>query len=208
MSIVVDLSSVNRYDKSNYELALDNLLLLRLIESVQPITDMLKLEKLVFLVQKDQQRRSEKGFSLLFYRWKAGPYSRDLYDLVDTLVADGFLTRDPITLSNKGQGLLKAYYQHVKKSEPIIKHMDAVLERYSHYSPGVLRDLVYDMDIIPTGEQTPINIRTARPRKRLLVKLAIEECETKLPMTDIEANTFLVESNPNLMASLDKGKKH
>ena len=208
MSTVLDFSSVNIYDKNNYELATDNLLLLRLLDMAESVDDMLKLEKLVFLVEKDQQRRQEKGFNFLFYRWKAGPYSRDLYDLVDMLVADGFLTRDPIRLTDKGRELIKAYHQHVRKTEPIVKHLNTVLERYSHYSPTALKDLVYEMDIVPTGEQTPINIRMARPRKRLLMKIPDEECESRRPMTDIEAATFLVESNPNLMASLHKAGEH
>lgn len=208
MSIIVDFSRVGKYDKSNYEVAADNLLLLRLIETVESVVDMLKLEKLVFLVEKDQQRRQEKGFNFLFYRWKAGPYSRDLYDLVDTLIADGFLARAPLRLTEKGHELIRAYYRCVKKTEPIVQHMNTVLERYSHYSPAILRDLVYEMDIVPTGESTPINIRMARPKKRLLMKLPDEQCRSRLPMSDVEAATFLVESNPNLMASLRRGKKY
>jgi uncharacterized protein YwgA len=207
VSIVLDLSSVNKYDKDNYESAVDSLLLLRLVDAVEPVDDMLKLEKLVFLVEKDQQRRQEKGFNFLFYRWKAGPYSRDLYDLVDRLVAEGFLIHDPIRLTKEGRELIRAYQRHVRKTEPIIKHMNSVLERYSHYSPAALRDLVYEMDIVPTGERTPINVRMARPGKRLLMKLPNEECKSRLPMTDVDAATFLVESDPQLMESLSKARK-
>jgi len=198
------------YEKSNFELAIDNLLLLRLLDILEPIDDidMLKLEKLVFLVEKDQQSHREKGFNFLFYRWVAGPYSNDLYDLVDTFVEDGVLTRQPLRLTVKGHELLRGYQQHIKKTDPIVKHMSNILETYSHYSPTALRDLVYGMDIVPTGEQTPINIRNARSRKRFLMKIPNEKCESRLPMTDIEAATFLVESNPNLMASLHKAREH
>jgi len=198
------------YDKSNLELATDNLLLLRLLDALKHIddVDMLKLEKLVFLIEKDQQRRREKGFNFLFYRWKAGPYSRDLYDLVDDLAAKGILTRNPPRLTTKGQELLEGYQNCVRKTDSIVKHMNAILDTYSHYSPTALRDLVYGMDIVPTGERTPINIKSARLKKRFLLKIPISECESQLPMTNTEAATFLVESNPGLMASLQKAKKH
>ncbi|GAI12510.1 unnamed protein product [marine sediment metagenome] len=103
------------YKKDEKEEASDILQLLYLIKRAQrPYLGITKLQKLTFLTELEQQKKSIKGFNFLFYRWNYGAYSRDLQELCGMLLQFG-LIKKPHKINKKGRDYIKKIFQNNKE---------------------------------------------------------------------------------------------
>ena len=134
----------------------DKLLLLYMIgrskELGYSIGGMTKLTKLSFLVELEMIRNKQKGFNFKFFRHYFGPMSKDIYEDVAILCEAGFLTQS-FNLSKKGTELLHIFKKEITDTEnkEILKQIDRIVRKFGSYPAYRLKNLVYQMKVIPTG---------------------------------------------------------
>lgn len=104
-----------------------------------------KLQKVVFLAQKELLAHKLKGFAYNFFRWNHGPYSADLANDYGLLEGSGFAAGWPINLSKEGEQVLAGCRELLESNRPITEVIDSVAERYAKLPSEELKQAVYDM---------------------------------------------------------------
>lgn len=187
------------YSLNEVEEAVDNLLLLYMISRL-PIPGITKLEKLVFLAQKDLNEKKIKAFNYLFYRWGLGPYSRGLYDDFDRLEAAGLIKKSgwTWTLTSRGWAFLDYFSSELKRNPQIVSVLDEIIEEEGPKRTRVLLKEIYSRSV------ENVLIRDIPKGKRLLKKLEDEEASEAFVIDPAKAATFNIERNAELLQSLDR----
>jgi len=119
-------------------------LLLKLIGSSGTVTGRTRLQKMVFLAGKEKEVPFSYNFSLYYY----GPYSSDLQDAVDTLVANELVKEETYptyggeegysyTLTPLGESVLSQIEGEIEKGDE-----KSIAEVVSKYATTPLRDLL------------------------------------------------------------------
>ncbi len=187
------------YSSNEIEEAADNLLLLYMISRL-PIPGITKLEKLVFLAEKDLHEKKIKAFNYLFYRWDHGPYSRGLYDDFDRLKAAGLIKKSGWTwiLTSRGWAFLDYFSSELKRNPQIVDLLNEIIETEGPKRTQDLLKEIYSLCI------ENVSIRDIPKGRRLLKKLEDEEASEAFILGPAKAATFNIERNAELLQSLDR----
>lgn len=160
------------------EKAIDILLLMYLIKRGNKeggIWGITKLQKLVFLVEHAMLEDRVKGFNHTYYKWKYGPFSKELYNDFDALIDEEILTEEGgIKLTKRGKKLLKEYGGVLRKNEEVLQYIEGKIEKYVNKSLKEIKSEVYDIETTISG-LGDIKIRKIPQGFNLLTKLEEEE---------------------------------
>jgi uncharacterized protein YwgA len=69
-------------------------------EDAEPIQGTTRLQKLLFLLEREADVRASEGEDFQFTPWKFGPVSKELYDDLEKLENLGLLETDPVSASS------------------------------------------------------------------------------------------------------------
>lgn len=69
-------------------------------ENAEPIQGTTRLQKLLFLIEREANIRASEGEDFQFTPWKFGPVSKELYDDLEKLENLGLLESDPVSASS------------------------------------------------------------------------------------------------------------
>jgi len=122
------------------------------------IGDRLKVQKCTFLVTLDQFEKRLKGFNLTFFRYKMGPLSRQVYDIVDMLKAAGLVDSRGTRYYLTEQGLSFALQFCAElwadpQNKPFHEQFVAVGNQFGTMSSSGVKDYVYSLTVTPIGGQ-------------------------------------------------------
>lgn len=153
------------------------LLLLYLVEKANAagdVEDELKLQKLVFLAQKKLVERQLKAFSYNFFRWRKGPFSKNLRIDLLALVEAQFLRwrANKIELTDKAKGVLETCSELLDENEYFLRWVNDIILEYSHYSSEEIKDLVYSLKVVVPRLRQIMTIKDIPPRQLILFKTA------------------------------------
>jgi uncharacterized protein YwgA len=137
---------------SSNDRIVNNLLLLRLIGETNDfgkLEHQLKVQKLVFLIQKNFVQRKLKGFSYNFFRWEQGPFSADVNNDLKLLKKSKLITwdDDEILLTKQGADLLKECDEVFKENIIFNKPFESVVKSYANFTPEEIKEEVYKQNI-------------------------------------------------------------
>jgi len=129
-----------------------------------------KLQKIVFLAQKELLARKLKGFSYNFFRWNHGPYSADLANDYALLEGSRFAGGWPIRLNKDGEQVLAGCRDLLESNRAITEVIDSVAERYANLPSDELKQAVYDMTITVPRLKSRVKIGDIRHGQLILFR--------------------------------------
>jgi hypothetical protein len=177
----------------------DGLAVLKLFDDVHQhgfIDGNLKIQKLAFLLELKGQKRKVRVGHMRFSRYRYGPYSWELPDLVEFLETGEFITRTAKTLTKRGRFVLE--YALPEIGDVATNALDLTAQIAKDYGslPGAnLKNLVYSMRV-PVYDKggaqfrvkdLPIGIDILRPSA---MPDLIEPSESVAPLLDDLASEF------------------
>jgi hypothetical protein len=132
--------------------------------------DRLRQMKLAFLAAHKLHQQRLRGLGLAFYRWTWGPMSNEVYEVWDLARASGLVVEEEhFTVTSRGESLARDFYEEVLRVEENVRFRETIDEIASDWrdqpeTRPLLRH-VYDLAVVPEGEQLPRPIRDI-PRGR------------------------------------------
>jgi uncharacterized protein YwgA len=136
------------------EVLQDKLLLLYLVSSVKKYGFMegnLKLQKIVFLSEWQLMSNDIKALHFKYFRYRYGPFSKELLCDNQDLQTDGYLTHQ-FNLTEKAIDLLDYAIEPIMRygaNLEIFNKIDNICATYSKITGLRLTDKVYRMEIVP-----------------------------------------------------------
>lgn len=185
------------------------LLLLYLIEKTNDIgqvEDELKLQKLVFLSQKRLVRRKLKAFSYNFFRWKKGPFSKNLRIDLITLLQANFLTmrESGIELTEKARELLNISAELLNENRDFLADIDIVASQYSELSPEEIKAFVYSLRVVVPRIREVMSIRNIPLSQLILFKTSDKKARSIFRIDDSWLATLELTFDIDAIKSLER----
>ncbi|HEV8714201.1 MAG TPA: hypothetical protein VGX03_15410 [Candidatus Binatia bacterium] len=138
--------------RTERDIILDSVLLLYLLDGAGEIRGNLKTQKTTFLAELALREQGLHGPHFGFFRYKNGPFSKDLAQTYDRLVAGGFLAPETAKPTERGQFLLGlAFPQLREQNEAVFASMDETLAIYRAWNGRQLMEHVYSLTVEPDG---------------------------------------------------------
>ena len=148
------------------------------------IEDNLKIQKLVFSIQKKLLQKKQKAFSYDFFRWNQGPFSANLNEDLKLLSRNKLISwgGKRIVLTKEGEELLKNCKGLFDINTFFNDTFNSIVDEFANLSPDKIKELVYKQSFfvpilrkvmliekIPFGR--PILFRPSDNRMKYLFKL-------------------------------------
>jgi len=193
--------------KSLEERLVDRLLLLHLVDYLDKVGASVhetKLQKLVFLAERELLGNRIKGFNYNFVRLDFGPFSWELRKDVQKLLESNMLKDDPsrgYILTDKARRILSRFRRFRKEYADVLEFLEKTAEKYGKMPLTDLLAYVYGLSRplkgpkVPIGElkhRTPILRRMSVKRAIKVVKLSEDEYELLAVLTDPELEEVFV----------------
>lgn len=156
--------------------------------------DNLKVQKLVFLSQKELTAKKMNGFAYLFLRWLKGPFSGDLNNDI-VLLKQMKLLRwgdDRIELTEEGEHILESLHEIVENNKRFSDIIDDIIEEYGSLSPDEMKEKVYQMEILVPKDRKVMKIEEIPPKKLILFGLSKKNTEIEFNINEEWLDTLEV----------------
>lgn len=185
------------------------LLVLYLIETTNTIgnlEDELKLQKLVFLAQKKLVERGLKAFSYNFFRWRKGPFSKNLRIDLITLLETKFVRRklDKIELTEKAKELLEDCTKLLNENRYFLKFIDNIVSKYSEYSPEDIKESVYALKVMVPRIRQIMTIKDIAPSQLILFKTSDKKARSIFSISNSWLATLELTFDKEAISSLER----
>lgn len=169
------------------------------------IENRLKLQKMVFLAQKQSVEKKLKSFGYNFFRWHKGPFSKNLSIDLDTMQDVGFISirHDKIELTSKGREFLKDSSGLLELNENFLIVIDSIIRKYGKIPPDELKEKVYDMQVAVPQIHQLMAIRDIPPGKLILFKTADKNAKCIFGMSSSWLATLELSFSKEAMESLE-----
>ena len=127
------------------EILTDKLLLLYLLNNTNEWMDEAKIHKLIFLSEREMNRRGKKGFNFNFIKLQRGPYSESLKEDIEQLMEKELIDKRSHVPTERGQLILKNFHQVFERNRSFTKEIRKVNGKYSGINGEKLVHIVHDM---------------------------------------------------------------
>jgi len=158
-----------------------------------------KLQKLVFLSEKELVDRRIKAFNYRFIRLLHPTFSPDLRDDLTSFVRFQFLREPWLENTDKARMILEDFHDILAKNQHTLKVINEVLGRYSRMRTERLISFVYQL---PWSRSKRIN--DLAMRTPLLYPLAPEKAQEAFQISQDELEDLEICLNPKISAKFDR----
>jgi uncharacterized phage-associated protein len=165
----------------------DRLLTLYLYSEVSDISRMtgdVKLQKLVFLSERDMIRSQTQGFNYSFFRWDHGPMSKGVYEDHEFLKNNRLVDPNSMRVSSRGWDVLEHAEELLRENAHIVSKIRDVVSEYGSMSGAQLKSEVYDMEISPLTGTDTIKVENIPEGRDIYFPLPEELQDTKFSIDD------------------------
>lgn len=185
------------------------LLVLYLIETTNAIgnlEDELKLQKLVFLAQKKLVERKLKAFGYNFFRWRKGPFSKNLRIDLITMSDQKFLkaTREGIQLTSKGKELIEDSRDIFNGNRTFLRYIDQIIEKNAELSPDDIKEKVYSLKVMVPIIREFMSIKEVPLRRLILFKTSDKKAQGIFHIPSSWLATFEIMFDKEATSSLER----
>jgi len=166
-----------------------------------------KLQKIVFLTEHKLVSDGVKALNHKFFRHHYGPFSKSLYDDYDYLMANGVLVEESgIQVTEMGKRILTNCEPLFQKNEEIMIEIRSTVDKFGLIPLNILKEEVYDMEIVPVGNSVTMKIRDVPQGQDLLRKLEMSEARQNFSIDDewIDTLDILFDSNALTLLELSE----
>ncbi|MFH0748418.1 MAG: hypothetical protein V1915_00635 [Candidatus Bathyarchaeota archaeon] len=175
---------------------MDRLLMLYLVNESNaryPVQGLLeaKLQKLVFLCEKQLNEKGCKAFNYRFVRLLQPTYSQELRNDLTVLVKLGYLAEPSFNNTKKMETLLEGFGHVLRRNEYITKIIDDVLASYANKPTERLTDIVSNMTW--RGKK----IKELRLRTPMTFPLRYKGAHMIFKIEEDELKNLLISLNPS-----------
>jgi uncharacterized phage-associated protein len=193
------------------EILTDKALLLALYSLVakkNKINDMLKAQKLPFLVAAPLFWKSQKAFSLEFYRYQQGPMSNGIYNAIDDFNQLQLMYRNEYLVSQPTKRAIEFSNDFINEvlsisdNEFCYKEINKIVEYYGKYSGEQLRDLVYKLPFKTIESDKEQLVRDVPRLQHFTNALDEDEAIEKINISKSWMDTLAILLNPSNYESL------
>lgn len=206
------MTSTQGGDPRTYrEKLIDRLMLLHLYDRVSSgskMTGDVKLQKLVFLSEKDMLERDWDGLNYKFFRWDLGPMSKGVYEDHDFLYDNGLISESGGLISESGHEILENAEGLLDENVEIVSVIDDVVDEYGHIGGGRLKNIVYDEEVTLMGSGKSMKVENIPEATDIIFKLPEEHAELSFNISDdwVETLDLLFQSESReLIARIREG---
>jgi len=168
-----------RCERTREEVLKDKALLLAYLSRIHDtnsgrIGNRLKMQKLTFLLCYRLFARRLKGLDYVFFTYRWGPFTKDLYEAEADFEEAGLLERDGknYRLTEAGAALGNDIYESLRENtdnQPILEILDGVVDEFATWPTQELVDHAHQMQVMPVGwherevlEDLPLHIDLTR----------------------------------------------
>ena len=133
------------------EMLVNKLLLLYLIFKINEKSNFLgitKLQKFVYLIENKLYNDDKRALNYPFFRWNFGPMSKEVYTDREIMAKNSLITKDNINITRRGKEILSQCSEFFDNNKAIIEIVDEIVEKYSSYDTGELKNKVYNIEDI------------------------------------------------------------
>jgi uncharacterized protein YwgA len=163
-----------------------------------------KLQKLVFLSEKNMIDKREKGFNFYFIKLIHGPFSQELENDVSKLVQDGYINDMGLKPTENTPAVLEDFNDIIERNRVFFRKVDAVNDDFAPMSLQKLLRIIYAM---PWGRGKGRTIADLPQRTPMLYPMKPEIVETNFRITDNEAEDLLMNFDPDALKDLSEAMK-
>jgi uncharacterized phage-associated protein len=147
-----DKDSGERVEDRTRERNINNLLLLHLIDETNKkgkLENNFKVQKLVFSIQKKLVQRKLKAFSYNFFRWKQGPFSKNLNEDLKLLNRNKLISwgGKKIVLTKQGEHILKECKELFENNTFFSDIFNSVVNEFANLSPEEIKERIYKQNL-------------------------------------------------------------
>lgn len=175
-------------EREPLEILADHLLLLYLVKKANQVGNLdgkTKLQKLVYLAERNMLGRKMKGFNHYFFRFGYGPYSKELNHDKDYLAKLCLFDKVRWGLTQDGTAIVSGFTELWERNRAFIEQIDSIAE-FATWSLADLKEYVYDQPhpwlkgetIRSVKRFTPILRRLSKEKARLEFVVTPGELET------------------------------
>jgi uncharacterized protein YwgA len=162
-------------EKNIEDRVVNNLLLLYLINKADEegvIEDNIKLQKSVFLTQKNFIDKKMKGFSYNFFRWHHGPFSADVNNDLISLKKNKLVKweEDRIYLTDEGKSILAQCEDLFEENDMFSQIINEIIEENIKLTPDQIKEKVYNIKLFVPKIREIMAIKDIPLRKLILFK--------------------------------------
>lgn len=193
------------------ERVVNNLLLLHLIDRANQkgnIEDNLKVQKMVFLAQKNFIDKKLKGFAYNFFRWERGPFSADLNNDLMKLIRNDFVRweswKKRIYLTKEGNRILEACKGVLEENKNFLKLINEITDKYANIDPEKIKDEVYKMKLMVPRVRERMVIKEMRPGQMILFRPSMKRMKREFKIGEEWQATLEVIFDEEVVADLRK----
>jgi uncharacterized phage-associated protein len=108
-----------------------------------------KLQKLIFLSEKEMINQQKAGYNYKFFRWEHGPMSKGVYEDHEFLQTHGLVSEESMGITEDGESLLDSASDLLSQNIDFLHTIDEVVDKYGTLSGAKLKQVVYDIEVSP-----------------------------------------------------------
>lgn len=184
----------------------DRLLLLYLfdrVSEVNRITGDVKLQKLVFLSEKEMIENEIQGMNYNFFRWDLGPMSKGVYEDHAFLCENELVSESDGTILSTGERILSKVVPLLQKNPEFARTIDDIVQSYGSISGGRLKNIVYDKEVNLPGED-PVAVRDIQRGKTILDPVKEQYGDTTFDLPEEWIETLSIMLDPDARESVEE----
>ncbi len=194
-------------DRTEEERSSDLILLLHLINrhnrTSPRFLGITKVDKFVFLSEKEMNDDHVKGFDHRFFRHNYGPLAPSLYSDMNLLrEAKLIVAGKDLTLTRRGLAILEQLQGLLDENRFVTGYVDRTVSRFTDFDTNQTREQVYDIEIqYPMGSK---RIRDIPKGWRLISKLPSRGAERRFDVSESWVETIEILLDIEFSEQLDE----
>lgn len=166
-----------------------------------------KLQKLVFLSERDMIENRVKGLNFQFFRYSYGPMSKEVYQERTELQESGLIIKEKqINTTAEGNEVLDSCSEWLKPNKEVTDYIDQIIDEFSNYPTNKLKEYVYELKFSIPG-RGQMKIKDVPECTDLLSPLTEEEAEKELRLDEGDVETLDIIMDTGSYSSLKEAIK-
>ena len=167
-----------------------------------PLLPNTKLQKLVFLSEKEMIDEREKGFNFYFIKLIHGPFSQELENDLGKLVENGFIDDRELRPTSNAKVILDDFGDMILRNPLFLEKVKVVNVQYAGLPLQKLLEIIYAM---PWGKRR--TIADLPQRTPMLYPMKSEIVRANFQITEREAENLLMNLDPDAIKDLSEAMR-
>lgn len=168
----------------------------------------IKLQELIFLVEKNLNENGVKALIYDFFMWNQGPLSKEIYVDYKMLTHNKILNQNiNITLSKKGRHILSDFQEIFENNKNIMKIIEDLINAFAQYDTEFIVQHVQNLTLFMEGCEEPRKIMDLEKGIDLIIGLSHQNSSLSFTIDDSWLETLDILLDKELCESIDRSEQ-